>query len=210
MTDSNNNPSRLRAFLKRTSGLWLLVGGLATYIVVAGTTGSCGACSAITASLGLPGNTHNIQSASVGPGNSTPAAYASAPSWELTDLEGQTVTSSDFDGKVVLVDFWATWCPPCRKGIPEFVELQEEYGDDGLVIVGISLDRQGASVVKPFADKMNINYPLVMGNQEVVQAFGGIEGIPTAFLINREGEIVDKHVGYTPKSVLKKQIKPLL
>lgn len=206
-------PSRIRAFLKRTAGLWLVTGALGIYVVVAGTTGSCGACSAITASLGLPSGSGNVQAASVVPTGQAAATTAdakTAPPWELKGLDGETVAFSDFEGKVVLIDFWATWCPPCRKSIPEFVELQKEYGDEGFVIVGISLDRKGAGVVKPFAEKMNINYPIVLGNQKVVAAFGGIRGIPTAFVVNREGEIVHKHVGYAPKSAFEKQIKPLL
>ena len=179
-------PSRIRAFLKRTAGLWLVTGALGIYVVVAGTTGSCGACSAITASLGLPSGSGNVQAASVVPTGQAAATTAdakTAPPWELKGLDGETVSFSNFEGKVVLIDFWATWCPPCRKGIPEFVELQE---------------------------KMNINYPIVLGNQKVVAAFGGIRGIPTAFVVNREGEIVHKHVGYAPKSAFEKQIKPLL
>ncbi|NBD37614.1 MAG: redoxin domain-containing protein [Verrucomicrobia bacterium] len=207
MAEEKSSP--IPRFFKRNAFALLAVGGIATYVMVAGTTGSCGACSAITSSLGLP--PANVQAAGVAGGGSAMDADArEAPEWTLRNLEGEEVRSSDFDGKVVLLDFWATWCPPCRKGIPEFVELQKEYGDDGLVVVGISLDRGGPDVVKPFAEKMGINYPLVMGNQEITEQFGGIRGIPTSFLINREGEIVEKHVGYTPKNVFVKQIKPLL
>lgn len=204
---SEEASSAFTRFLKRNTFALLAVGGIATYVLVAGTTGSCGACSAITSSLGLPPAT--VQAAGVAGGGTT-GESAQAPSWSLRNLEGETVQSSDFDDKVVLLDFWATWCPPCRKGIPEFIELQKEYGDDGFVVVGISLDRGGADTVKPFAEKMGINYPLVMGDQKVAGKFGGIRGIPTSFLINREGEIVEKHVGYTPKKVFVKQIEPLL
>lgn len=118
-----------------------------------------------------------------------------APSWELLDVEGKRVRSADFAGKVVVLDFWATWCPPCRAEIPGYSELQKKYGDRGLVIIGVSLDEQGPSVVKTFAREQKVAYPLVMGNAEVTEAFGGVEGIPTTFLIDREGQIRHRKVG---------------
>lgn len=138
------------------------------------------------------------------------AADTKAADWTLKDLEGKEVKLSDFKGKVVILDFWATWCPPCRKEIPHFVELQKEYGDQGLAIVGISLDEGGAEAVKPFAEKYEINYAVVMGDQEVAMSYGGIEAIPTTFVIDKEGKIVSKHVGYADKETFEKEIKPLL
>lgn len=133
-----------------------------------------------------------------------------APSWELKDVSGKTVKSSEFDGKVVILDFWATWCPPCRKEIPGFIELQKQYGKQGLMVVGISLDQEGPEVVEKFMKSYRINYPVVMGTTEIVEAFGGIEGIPTTFVIDRQGKIQSKHVGYVDKSVFEKEITPLL
>ncbi|RKX34106.1 MAG: TlpA family protein disulfide reductase [Verrucomicrobia bacterium] len=132
------------------------------------------------------------------------------PSWELTDLQGHPVRSADFEGKVVLLDFWATWCPPCRKEIPGFIELQERYGEAGLVVVGVSLDEGGAAVVAPFVSKEGINYPVVMGDSTIVEAFGGIASIPTTFVINRDGQIVERHVGYVSQNRFEKSIKSLL
>lgn len=138
------------------------------------------------------------------------SAAGTAPAWTLNDLEGRAVKSSDFAGKVVVVDFWATWCPPCREEIPAYIALQEKYRDKGLVIVGVSLDQGGPRVVKDFAGKMKINYPLVMGDEAVVDAFGGVEGIPTTFVIGRDGTIVHKKVGYASEAEMEAIIKSAL
>ncbi len=133
-----------------------------------------------------------------------------APNWELKDLNGRTVRSSDFKGKVVILDFWATWCPPCRAEIPGFVELQKQYGKDDVVVIGISLDDTKASVVRKFTDKLAVNYRVVLGDQDTTRAFGGIDAIPTTFIIDREGRIVSQHLGFTEKADLERDIKPLL
>lgn len=139
-----------------------------------------------------------------------PQAGKPAPAWELKDVDGKPVKSADFKGKVVVLDFWATWCPPCRAEIPSFVALQKQYGQDGLQVVGVSLDEKGPAVVKPFMKKMGINYPVVMGTPAVTDAYGGIEGIPTTFIIDREGRIVSRHTGLESKATFEKEIKPLL
>jgi len=134
----------------------------------------------------------------------------SAPAWELKDVNGAVVRSDQFKGKVVVVDFWATWCPPCRAEIPGYVELQKKYGKDGLVIIGVSLDQAGPDVVKAFAAKYAINYPLVMGDDAVVGAFGGVEAIPTTFLIDRTGQIRDRKMGSEETSVYEKKLLSVL
>lgn len=133
-----------------------------------------------------------------------------APAWKLQDIAGKPVSFDDFKGKVVVVDFWATWCPPCREEIPGYIELQKKYGPEGVVIVGVSLDQGGPDVVKPYATKTGINYPLVMGDEAVVAAFGGVEGIPTTFLIDRNGQIRDRKVGMEAKADYEKKIAALL
>lgn len=133
-----------------------------------------------------------------------------APSWKLKDLAGKVVTSDQFNGKVVVVDFWATWCPPCREEIPGYIELVKKYGKEGLVIVGVSLDQGGPEVVKAYAEKIKVNYQLVMGDEEIAAAFGGMEAIPTTFLIDRNGKIRDRKVGAEPAAEYEKKIKALL
>lgn len=132
-----------------------------------------------------------------------------APAWNLQDINGKQVKLSDFKGKVVILDFWATWCPPCRAEIPGFVELQKEYGSKGLVVVGVSLD-DNPEVVASFAKAKGINYPIVMGTQEVAQAYGGIEAIPTTFVIDTNGNVVAQHQGYTDKAEFEAEITGLL
>jgi peroxiredoxin len=139
-----------------------------------------------------------------------PKASGDAPVWELKDVDGKAVKLSDFKGKVVILDFWATWCPPCRKEIPGFVELQEAYKDKGLVVIGVSLDEEGAAVVKPFMTEYKVNYPMVIGDGKTVEAYGGISGIPTTFIIDKEGKIKSVHVGYRPKETFEAEIKALL
>ena len=135
---------------------------------------------------------------------------APAPDWSLQDLTGKTIKLSDFKGKVVILDFWATWCPPCRAEIPHFVDLQKQYKDQGLVIIGMSLDEGGNAVVAPFAKKQNINYPVVIGNQDIAQQYGGVQGIPTTFVIDPSGNIVSRHEGFTDPSVFEGEIKKIL
>jgi thiol-disulfide isomerase/thioredoxin len=133
-----------------------------------------------------------------------------APDWALKDLNGKTVKFSDFRGKVVILDFWATWCAPCRVEIPHFMELQKQYGPKGLAVIGISLDEQGPAVVKKFVKQFGVNYPVVMGNQKVAEAYGGIIAVPTTFVIDRQGRIASQHMGYTDKATFEKEIQSLL
>jgi cytochrome c biogenesis protein CcmG/thiol:disulfide interchange protein DsbE len=133
-----------------------------------------------------------------------------APSFTLPDLNGNKVSLSDFKGKVVILDFWATWCPPCVKEIPHFIELYNEYKNQGLTIVGISVDRQGVGIVKAFNKKYKINYPILMADSQVAHAYGNIRSIPTAFVIDPSGKIRYMYIGYRDKAVFEADIKALL
>ena len=133
-----------------------------------------------------------------------------APAWSLMDLAGNEIRSDQLKGKVVVLDFWATWCGPCRMEIPGYIELQKKYADQGLTIVCVSLDQQGPGVVQRFVAQSGINYPIVMGDQKIVEAFGGVEGIPTTFIIDRDGNIREKKVGAMPTAQFEKLLKPVL
>jgi len=132
-----------------------------------------------------------------------------APEFSLKDIEGKTIKLSDYKNKVVLIDFWATWCPPCRKGIPDLIELQKEFPKN-FVVLGISVDSDTKEDVPGFVKNYGINYPVVYGDQSTAKLFGGVSGIPTSFLIDKKGNIVDKHVGLVPKETLARGIKNLL
>jgi peroxiredoxin len=131
-----------------------------------------------------------------------------APAFTLTDLSGKSVSLSDFRGKVVVLDFWATWCPPCRREIPDFIDLQKKFGSQGLEIVGIALDEPDK--VQAFARQNGMNYPVLLGSDEISMKYGGIEGIPTTFIIDKSGRIVNRFEGFQPREVFETEIKKWL
>lgn len=133
------------------------------------------------------------------------------PNYETASSE-DLVSLSDYKGKVVILDFWATWCPPCRKGIPDLVELKNEFKNEDFEIIGISLDgvtRGGATKndVVPFIKDYGINYPVILGDNNISQQYGGIQSIPTSFVIDKEGYIVSYYQGLIEKSQYMKDIK---
>ena len=134
-----------------------------------------------------------------------------APDFSLTDITGKPLKLSDYRGKVVMLDFWATWCGPCRIEIPEFLELEKRYGPQGFAIVGISMDdsSQSADVVN-FYKELQMNYPVALGNDRLGELYGGVIGLPTTFMIGRDGRIYAKHVGATGMDVFEAEIKQLL
>ena len=145
-----------------------------------------------------------------GPLQQAGAATTAAPEWQLNDPDGNAVKLSDFKGKVVILDFWATWCPPCRAEIPGFIALQKQYAARGLTVVGVSLDTDGASVVKAFVKRAGMNYPIVIGDEKIASDYGGITAIPTTFVLDRNGNIVTSHQGYASQVVFESEIRPLL
>ena len=133
-----------------------------------------------------------------------------APNFTLKDLEGWEVSLSDYEGKIIFVNFWATWCGPCKREIPGFIELQNKYKDD-LVILGISIDRRGTKDrVAPFAKNYNINFPVLFSDGKVEKDYGGIRAIPTTFILDRELDIAQKIRGYRPDTFFEQAIKSLL
>lgn len=132
-----------------------------------------------------------------------------APDFSLTDLSGNTLDLASYRGKVVLLDFWATWCVPCREEIPHFVELQDKYRDAGLAVIGISVDDEVAPV-REYYRTLRMNYPVAMGDAALAARYGGVLGVPIAFIIDREGRIQRKHAGQTDAAVFERDVTELL
>jgi thiol-disulfide isomerase/thioredoxin len=133
-----------------------------------------------------------------------------APDFTLESLDGKTVTLSEFKGKAVLVNFWATWCGPCKIETPWLVELQNEYGSQGLQIVGVAMDDSGKDEIARFAKDMGMNYPVLLGKEAVGEAYGGVPALPESFFVGRDGKIVDKIMGIEGKADIEIAIKKAL
>ena len=132
------------------------------------------------------------------------------PEFELPVLGGGTFDSSDQEGRVLLVNFWATWCGPCRTEIPDLVELQEELGSDQFDVIGISLDMDGEELVREFTDAMEVNYPILLDDGAVAEAFGGVYALPTTFVINKEGKITHRTIGLFPVEAVKGTLEDMI
>jgi cytochrome c biogenesis protein CcmG/thiol:disulfide interchange protein DsbE len=160
------------------------------------------------------------------PAGAKPAARATpttptsaAPTVTLKDLEGHDVTLDQYKGKVVLVNFWATWCGPCRIEIPWMIEFQQKYGPRGFTVLGIAMDDEGKKVVEPFVRKerfdvdgheMTVNYPVLLGDDEIAEKFGGLIGLPTSMLFSRDGKKVKTIIGLVNHDDIAKAIESLL
>ena len=130
-----------------------------------------------------------------------------APHFVLPAVAGEAVDSDAYRGRVLLVSFFATWCPPCMEEVPAFIELQKEFAARGFSVLGLSVDEGGIDLVRRLVEKYGINYPVAMADQQVTRGFGGVSGIPVSFLVNREGQVVQKYLGYTDHDVLKQDIQ---
>jgi thiol-disulfide isomerase/thioredoxin len=134
-----------------------------------------------------------------------------APDFALESLNGATVHLSDFRGKVVLLNFWATWCGPCKILTPWFVDLQNQYRPEGLEIIGVALDEDASKAeIAEFADNLPVNYTVLIGNDKMAEAYGGVPAMPESFFIGRDGKMVDKIVGLKGKGELEDSIKKAL
>lgn len=119
------------------------------------------------------------------------------PAFTLKDADGQVVRAADYKGKVVLLDFWATWCGPCKVEIPWFIEFERQFKDQGFAVVGVSMDEDGWNAIKPYVQNMKMNYRILLGNDDVSTAYGGLDALPTTLLIDRQGKIASVHEGVT-------------
>ena len=131
-----------------------------------------------------------------------------APEFSLNDINEKAVSLSDFSGKVVILDFFATWCPPCRQEVPDFIELEKAYGDKGFAMVGVALVKLGDA--KKFAGEFGISYPVLIDDGKVSNLYGPIRSIPTTFVIDRSGNIAKIYIGFRPKEIFENDIKELL
>jgi cytochrome c biogenesis protein CcmG/thiol:disulfide interchange protein DsbE len=132
-----------------------------------------------------------------------------APDFTLTDATGQPITLSTYKGKVVLLDFWATWCGGCKVEIPWYVEFDRKYRDKGLAVIGVSMDAKGMNIVKPFLAQRKIEYPIVIGNDRLAKRFN-LTSMPMTLLIDRDGKIAVSHIGIVDKNNFESQIRTLL
>jgi thiol-disulfide isomerase/thioredoxin len=133
-----------------------------------------------------------------------------APDFTLESLDGKNLSLSDLRGKAVLLNFWATWCAPCKIEMPWFVELQSEYGSQGLQIVGVAMDDSSKEDIAKFAKDMGVNYPVLLGKEAVGEEYGGVPALPESFFIGRDGKIVDKIIGLKGKAEIEDAIKKAL
>jgi thiol-disulfide isomerase/thioredoxin len=188
--------------------------GVLAFVVGVGLTATtCGRAAAGSAPAGAGANLARLSdpapaAAAAGKGvririSDKPVAM---PAFSATDLDGQPVTLADLKGKVVLVNFWATWCGPCREEIPALVALQNRY-HDRLKVIGLSIDEGAPADVRLFAQQYRVNYTIAMVGPEVQQAFGGISAVPSTFVVNRDGQIVTRHVGMLDPGLTEQEVR---
>ncbi len=133
-----------------------------------------------------------------------------APGFELKDLAGKDVRLSDYHGKVVLLNFWATWCPPCKEEMPWFVDLQQRYGAQGLQVIGVAMDDTDQKTIASFAQRLGVNYPVLLGKESIAQAYGDVQFLPDTFYIGRDGKIVSHVQGLINRKEIEERVKQAL
>jgi len=133
-----------------------------------------------------------------------------APAFTLKDATGKAATLAEYKGKVVLLNFWATWCGPCKIEIPWFIEFEQKYKDKGFAVLGVAMDEEGWDIVKPYITDKKVNYRVLLGDDSTAQLYGGVDSLPTTFLIDKTGKIAAVHVGLVSKSEYDKDITTLL
>ncbi len=194
---------QLQSFLQRSRGTHKRVGVFALSVTILLLSAGCNSSKTAPPPVTVPVATPSAAAAT------SPQTPEHLPSFTVTDLNGQGISPATIKGKVALIDFWATWCPPCRKEIPHFNQLYAKYRKQGLIVVGLALDDKAAEV-RTFIRQMPIDYPVALASTELQQQFGGIEVYPTAFLVDREGRVVKKYLGYIYPDEFNQDVKALL
>jgi cytochrome c biogenesis protein CcmG/thiol:disulfide interchange protein DsbE len=162
------------------------------------------ACFALLASCGTPAKTQTQST------QKPVESRKTAPEFTLKDADGKPVKLSDYKGKAVLLNFWATWCGPCKVEIPWFVEFEQKFKDKGFAVIGVAMDEEGWEVVKPYITDKKVNYRVLMGDDSMAQLYGGVDSLPTTFLLDQNGKIANVHVGLVSKSEYENDINALL
>jgi thiol-disulfide isomerase/thioredoxin len=139
-----------------------------------------------------------------------PAERQRAPEFELKDSAGQIARMADYEGKVVLINFWASWCVPCKLEVPWLIEFERKYGAQGFAVLGISLDEKGWDAARPYAEKMGINYRVLMGDPVTAFKYGKVEALPATFLVDRDRRVAAIHFGLVNRKRVEQEIRKLL
>jgi thiol-disulfide isomerase/thioredoxin len=161
----------------------------------------------VVAGMIYTGAKHSRRPAPIDDGMQGDLRGKDAPDFELKTLDGKKVKLSELRGKAVVVNFWATWCGPCKLEMPWLVDLQTKYADKGLVILGLSVDEGSSEKIASFAKDMGVNYPVLRSTDEVSNLYGGIDGLPTTFYVGRDGKVIEQAAGLVSKDVIEDDIK---